>query len=374
MVLNLVSRVKQFFFLLIILSLFVGACSTSEEGETPVEPNPTPTPYQLTFPDRFRPPVIPAENPLTEEGIALGRHLFYEKKLSGDNTLSCGSCHQQKLAFTDGLAFSKGTNGQQTTRSSMSLVNLAWNNNFNWDGVAKSIEEQAKIPIENPVEMHQNLEEATRELQNTPAYPILFQKAFGTSTITSDLILKALAQFSRTLISANSRYDQFREGKANLTIEELEGMQLFITHPDPSRNLRGGNCGDCHGSDFFSLQQFHNNGLDTAFSDTGLGALTGRATDNGKFKAPSLRNIAKTAPYMHDGRFKTLEEVLDHYNDHIQNNSPNLDPLIIEASNNVRGKSLALTPAEKAKIIKFLQTLTDESFLTDERFSEIKTP
>jgi len=365
--------VKHFYKYFSLFSLFLVACS-SPEKEKEVEPTPVPTPYQLQFSDRFQSPSLPADNPLTEEGVALGRRLFYEKKLSGNNTMSCGSCHQQKLAFTDGKALSTGIDGQQTTRSSMSLVNLAWNKSFNWAGEANSLEAQARIPIENPLEMHQNLDEAVRELQNTGTYPDLFQKAFGTSTITSDLMLKALAQFTRTLVSTNSRYDKYRAGEANLTMEELEGMQLFFTHPDPSRKLRGGNCGDCHGSDFITLQQFHNNGLDKNFADNGRGAVTGKETDNGKFKAPSLRNITLTAPYMHDGRLKTLEEVLDHYNEHIQTTSPNLDPLIIEASNNNRGNSLALTPDEKSKIIKFVQTLTDESFLTDERFSEITTP
>ncbi len=369
---QVVRVVKKYTFLLIIITGL--SCTPDKDSSTEPEPAPVPTPYPLSFPERIQPPAIPAVNPLTQEGVELGRLLFYEKKLSGNNTLSCGSCHQQQLAFTDGKALSTGIDGLTTTRSSMSLVNLAWNKNFNWDGVAASLEDQARIPIENPVEMHQNLAEAVQELQNTAAYPPLFKQAFGTSTISSDLMLKALGQFTRSLVSFNSRYDQYRAGQAILTSDEQEGLQLFITHPDPSRRLRGGNCGDCHGSDFFTLQQFHNNGLDANLTDKGRSLITGKAGDEGKFKAPSLRNIAVTAPYMHDGRFSTLEEVLDHYNEHIQNASPNLDPLIIEASNNVRGNSLALTPAEKAKIIKFLHTLTDESFLQDERFAEKIVP
>lgn len=325
--------------------------------------------YDLTFPERFGPPNIPANNQLTQAGVALGRALFYEKKLSGNNTLSCGSCHQQKLAFTDGKPLSIGVDGKVAKRNTMSLVNLAYNKSFNWDGAAATLEDQARFPIENPLEMNQNLTEAVQELQSTPAYPPLFQKAFGTSVITADLLTKALGQFQRILVSANSPFDQYREGKQPLPSEELEGFILFTTHPDPQFNTRGGNCGDCHGSDLTTLQQFHNNGLDLAFADTGRGAITSKSTDNGKFKAPSLRNIALTAPYMHDGRFKTLEEVLDHYNEHIQN-SPNLDPLIMEASNQFRGKTLALTVAEKAKIIKFLHTLTDETFINEPRFAE----
>ncbi|KAA5538623.1 cytochrome-c peroxidase [Adhaeribacter rhizoryzae] len=326
--------------------------------------------YDLTFPKRFGSPTIPANNPLTQAGVDLGRVLFYEKKLSGDNTLSCGSCHQQKLAFTDGKAFGVGVGGKIAKRSTMALANVAYNTSFNWDGAAATLEEQARFPLENPLEMNQNIEEAVRELQSTPAYPPLFQKAFGTSTITADLLFKALSQFQRILISANSPFDQYRDGFKTLPPEEIEGFMLFMTHPDPAQNIRGGNCGDCHGSDLTSLQQFHNNGLDLTFADNGRGAVTGRSTDNGKFKAPSIRNIALTAPYMHDGRFKTLEEVLDHYNEHIQANSPNLDPLIMEASNQTRGKTLALTAEEKAKIIKFLHTLTDEFFIQDKRFSE----
>ncbi len=368
---RMVARAIKKYTLLLVL-IVSAACTPDKKSTT--EPEPVPTPYSLTFPDRFQPPVIPADNPLTQEGVELGRLLFYEKKLSGNNTISCGTCHQQQFAFTDGQAVSTGTDGKKTNRGSMSLANLAWQKTFNWDGAAASLEAQARIPIENPLEMHQNLDEAARELQNTAGYPPLFQKAFGSPIITPDLVLKALGQFERTLLSFNSRYDQYRAGSAALTPDEQEGFQLFITHPDPGRRIRGGNCGDCHGSDFFTLQQFHNNGLDTTFTDKGRSLVTNKTADDGKFKAPSLRNIAVTAPYMHDGRFKTLEEVLDHYNEHIQSNSPNLDPLISEATNQVRGNSLALTAYEKAKIIQFLKTLTDEKFLTDERFAEKTLP
>ncbi|GAB3829237.1 cytochrome-c peroxidase [Pontibacter rugosus] len=356
-------------FLLLALVFTLSSCSSSNE-ETPAVTQETPTPYTLTLPKHFpQNYIIPEDNALTEEGIALGRHLFYERKLSGNNTMSCGSCHQQEKAFTDGKALSLGIDNIPGKRSSMSLANMLWFSQFNWDGKAQSLEEQARIPIEDPLELHGSLAGAVTKLKATPLYPPLFRKAFGDTTITEDRILKALAQFQRTLISANSRYDRYMSNQEQLSPDEIEGMQLFLTHPDPSTNTRGGNCGDCHGGTLFSLRTFHNNGLDATISDNGLGDVTGLAKDNGKFKAPSLRNIALTAPYMHDGRFTTLEQVLDHYNDHLKYNSPNLDPLIIEASNEPGGKTLLLTADEKRKIIAFLHTLTDSSFTKDKRFS-----
>ncbi|PRY09976.1 cytochrome c peroxidase [Pontibacter ummariensis] len=355
-------------FLLLIAAF---ACSPDkEEVEPEVEPF-EPTPYELvlpkTFPQNFK---VPADNPLTEEGVLLGRHLFYEKRLSGDNTMSCGSCHQQEKAFTDGRALAVGIDGVAHRRSAMSLSNLLWFFLFNWDGSALSLEDQARIPIESEIEMHQSLAEAVKELQATGLYPPLFRKAFGSDTITEERILKAIAQFERTLISADSRYDRYLLDEGTFTEDELEGMKLFMTHPEPGIGLRGGNCGDCHGGVLLSMRTFHNNGLDEVLTDLGYGAVTGREVDKGKFKAPSLRNIALTAPYMHDGRFQTLEEVLDHYNEHIKENSPHLSPLITEATNEVGGKTLLLTEEEKRKIVTFLHTLTDSTFITDKRFSD----
>ncbi|ARS34077.1 cytochrome-c peroxidase [Pontibacter actiniarum] len=355
--------------LFFILAFSTLSCS-SDEGSPAIEPD-TPTPYALTIPKHLpQNYTLPADNPLTEEGVELGRHLFYEEKLSGNNTMSCGSCHQQEKAFTDGRALSLGIDGLPSRRSAMSLANMLWFSQLNWDGSALSLEEQARGPIENTVELHENLGSAVAELQAASPYPRMFQKAFGDSIITETNVLKALAQFERTLISADSRYDRYMNNQEQLTKDELEGMKLFLTHPDPSTNTRGGNCGDCHGGTLFSLRTFHNNGLDDTFSDNGLGDVTGLERDKGKFKAPTMRNIALTAPYMHDGRFATLEEVLDHYNDHIKYNSPTLDPLIIEASNEPNGKTLLLTAEEKRKIIAFLHTLTDPTFTTDKRFSD----
>jgi cytochrome c peroxidase len=330
------------------------------------------TPYTLEVPSTFPAMVpAPADNPTTVEGVALGRRLFYEQALSVNNAVSCASCHRQELAFTDGLARAQGVNGTLSPRSAMSLANLAWEPKLTWDGAASSLETQARIPIENPVEMHQTLGAGVARLQATTTYPTLFRKAFGSSTITEINMLKALAQFERTLISSNSRFDQFRRGnRTALTSLEQQGLMLFTTHPNGT--LRGGNCGDCHSGDLQTNHTFSNNGLDLTFSDLGLGLQTGRPTDNGKFRVPSLRNIALTAPYMHDGRFTTLAQVVDHYNEHVMLNSPTVDPLLLNTTNDPlqRSTTLDLTVDEKAKIVAFLQTLTDTTFTHDRRFSK----
>ncbi|WP_197076691.1 cytochrome-c peroxidase [Hymenobacter terrenus] len=358
----------------LLLSL-VGCKQDSDTAVAPTDPNgsgPGPTAYNLKIPDNFPNPLpVPANNPLTEEGVALGRQLFYETALSVNSEVACSSCHRQELAFTDGLARAVGVNGAVSPRSSMSLANLLWEPKLTWDGAVTTLESQARIPIEKPVEMHQSLAVGVARLQLLPKYPPLFNKAFGSSTITEENILKALAQFERTLISGNSRYDQFRRGdRTALSSYEQQGLVLFSTHP--TGTLRGGNCSDCHSGDLQTNHTFSNNGLDRAFLDLGLGALTGQPTDNGKFRVPTLRNIALTAPYMHDGRFSTLEEVVSHYNEHVVLNSPNIDPLMLNTTNDPRQTSftLDLTTDEKAKIVAFMRTLTDDTFIKDPRFSK----
>lgn len=311
---------------------------------------------------------IPATNPMSKAGIELGRMLFYDVRLSKNDSISCGTCHQQKLAFTDGNSTAIGMHGKRLERNTMSLVNLLWSKDFFWDGRAKSLEEQVIFPIIDSLEMNMDRAALERKLQNIALYPPLFQKAFDTPQISAENIIKAIAQFERTLISSNSRYDKIVSGEADATESELRAINLFMTHPIPEANIRGGNCGDCHGSHLTTLNTFHQNGLDKKPKDAGLGKFTGNPFDKGKMKAPSLRNIALTAPYMHDGRFNTLEEVLDHYNEHIQV-SETLDPLIMEATNQINGKSLLLTEAEKQDIMLFLQMLTDSSFVNDKRFS-----
>ena len=358
-----------------LLLLSLTACTHDADTvdlANPAGPVAPPTAYNLVVPSNF-PQLIapPATNALTVEGVALGRQLFYEKVLSLDNTVACATCHRQELAFTDGLAHALGVNQGRSPRSAMSLSNLAWEPTLTWDGAVTTLEAQARIPIEKPVEMHQSLTVGVVHLQQQPAYPPLFRKAFGSSTITEENTLKALAQFERTLISSNSRFDRFRRGdRTALSPYEQQGLVLFNTHPNGV--LRGGNCGDCHSGDLQSNHALSNNGLDATLTDLGLGAITGQPTDNGKFRVPSLRNIALTAPYMHDGRFATLEEVVSHYNEHVALNSPNIDPLMLNTTNDPRQQSLTLdlTTDEKAKIISFLRALTDSTFIRDPRFAK----
>ena len=358
---------------LVALALLLGAGACKHDIEVPVaaETYPPPTPYALALPPQFPPPPAqPADNPLTVEGIELGRHLFYEKALSVDYSTACASCHQQSKAFTDGRARALGVHGAQHARSAMPLQNLLWEPRLTWDGASTKLEQQARTPLENPLEMHQPLADGVARLQRLAQYPALFGKAFGTGTITEQNVLKALAQFERTLVSGNSRFDRFRAGdRGALSPDEVRGFQLFAIHPNG--RLRGGNCSDCHGGELQTDHDFRNNGLSATPTDLGLGSQTGRPTDNGKFRVPSLRNIALTAPYMHDGRLPTLEAVLDHYNEHVQFASPNLDPLLLNTTNDPRQQSrnLDLTPAEKAQIVAFLRTLTDSTFVQDPRFA-----
>ncbi|HEY1196062.1 cytochrome-c peroxidase [Flavobacterium sp.] len=327
-------------------------------------------PYKLEYPDYFGNRIsIPEDNPTTKQGVFLGRMLFYETKLSSNQTISCASCHQQKLAFTDGKAFSDGINNVPTKRSSMSLANLLWVRNFFWDGRAKGLEEQAKFPLNDPHEMGAYLEKAVLELRKTKVYPPLFKEAFGTSEINSEKITKAIAQFERTLISANSNYDQYLKGEYKPNQQELNGMELFMNSPQPEKNIRGANCSQCHGTPKMYMELFHNNGLDSEPKDIGREELTGMPNDRGRFRVATLRNIALTAPYMHDGRFKNLEEVLDHYNEHISP-SKSLSISLKDRSNNLNGKDLGLTANEKSDIISFLKMLTDSTFINDPKFSD----
>jgi cytochrome c peroxidase len=361
----------------IILFIFIIGCQKAEETE--VKPEPTETPFKFDPPIYLGEFTIPENNPITEEGVLLGRFLFYEKKLSKDNSISCASCHKQEFAFADNTPLSQGVNGALGRKNSMALANLLWERRFFWDGRSASLEEQSLEPIQDELEMHQSLEETVAKLQATEIYPPKFKKAFGSEQISSENIAKALAQFMRTMVSSNSKFDKHIRGEAQLSFDEEMGRELFFTHPEPSIALRGGNCGDCHTGFRVSglpgeFGNFHNNGLDNDKNlKDGLMAVTGRPLDKGKFKAPPLRNIALTAPYMHDGRFNTLEEVLDHYNDHIQM-SETLDPLILEASNEKikpgQPVKLHLTEEEKKQIIAFLHTLTDSTFIQDKRFSD----
>lgn len=333
--------------------------------DTPEKLDGEPTPLELTYPLTLGTPKFLAEdNPLTVEGVDLGRHLFYDKLLSRDRTISCASCHKQQFAFSDDKAFATGIDNQLTTRSSMSLANLSYQSAYFWDGRVKTLEEQSLHPIQDSREMDLDLPELINRLNDSGLYTKKFNLAFPDEEITDKLIGKALAQFEATLVSGNSKYDKTQLGQIQATDQEKRGKNLFFTHPEASLNLRGGNCGDCHSGFLTYSEEFSNNGLDENPTDFGLENFTGNKDDRAKFKITSLRNIELTAPYMHDGRFKTLEEVLDHYNEHIKS-SATLDPQIPAASNDVNGLSLGLTEQEKEDIIAFLRTLTDDEFTTN---------
>jgi len=341
-----------------LLFLLVWSCSKTEIEQ--------PVPYDLHEPEHFPRMVIPTDNPLTEEGIALGRKLFYDPILSKDSTIACASCHLPKGGFTDNLAVSPGVNGTPGKRSAMPLINPGYNHSgFFWDGRVETLEEQALIPVEDPVEMHEDWQNVTQKLQRDAEYPVLFQQAFGAETITKTLVAKALAQFERTLISADAKYDKVLRGEAVFTESEQRGFQIFMD--DAPGILPEGECGHCHIPPLFTTNEYHNNGIEKVagmddFPDKGRGAVTGYINDNGKFRVPTLRNITETAPYMHDGRFGTLEEVIEHYNSgghHTENKSSNV-------------LQLHLSEQDKQDLLAFLNTLTDTAFLANPAFAKPK--
>ncbi|CAM1359312.1 Cytochrome-c peroxidase [Tenacibaculum litoreum] len=348
---------------LTLLILLLISCSSKGEEESVYTPVQTSLEIPELFQQKLIAPVIPTNNPLTIEGIALGKKLFFDPILSKDNTQSCASCHDPKNAFTDDTRFSEGIDGKFGTRNSMPLFNLAWNfdERFMWDGKELSIERQAFSPVRNPIEMHSDWKNVAKKLQEHAEYPTLFKQAFGALKIDSTLVTKAIAQFERTLISGNSKFDQYLLGKVELTLEEQNGFNVFM---DETR----GDCFHCHGSDnnpLWTDNKFHNNGLDETFTDLGLGAVTGDPNDHGKFRSPSLRNLKFTAPYMHDGRFATLEEVINHYSEGLKLSST-IDPLMKKANQG----GVQLSDKDKADLKAFLLSLSDDDFVNNPKFQQ----
>lgn len=321
------------------------------------------TPYTLQF-GSLPPPHLPEDNPLTVQGVALGRMLFYDPLLSKDGSQSCATCHQQVDGFSDKRRFSVGVRGEAGDRQAMPVFNLAWHTNgFFWDGRASSIREQALQPIENPVEMDEKLENVIAKLKSSLTYRNQFVRAFGNEEITTEKVALALEQFMLSVVSFQSKFDQFLAGKVELSDSEKRGLQLFQTEYNPFfPEFSGADCAHCHGGFNFENNRYMNNGLDTdaEFTDLGREKVTGNPADRATFKVPSLRNVAVTAPYMHDGRFQTLEEVIDHYNEGIQESST-VDPTVL----NTKETGLFLTDQDKQDLINFLHTLTDVYFLTD---------
>ncbi len=347
--------------ILVIATLFVSCDENGIEGYTPYSPTLQPLNIPQIFSDNILPPIIPLDNPQTVEGVALGRKLFFDTILSANNSQACASCHSPENAFTDSDRFSEGIDGIQGNRNSMPIFNLAWNydDNFFWDGRSFGLEKQALEPVENPIEMHNTWKEAIISLQNDGEYPNLFFDAFGTQTIDSILVTKAIAQFERTLISANSRFDKHLLNQITLTPSELNGFNVFM---DESK----GDCFHCHGNannPLWTDNDFHNNGLDATFLDIGLGKFTGNPADNGKFKSPSLRNLKFTAPYMHDGRFATIDDVINHYSEGLVNSST-IDPLMKA----VNDGGVQLSASDKTDLKAFLLSLSDDEFITNPAF------
>lgn len=326
------------------------------------------TPYLLDI-GSFPEPPLPGDNKLTNAKVALGKMLFFEKKLSKDNTQSCGSCHVQENGFSDINKFSVGVEGLEGKRQAMAIFNMAWHTNeFFWDGRAHLLRDQALMPIQDPLEMNETLENVISKLENTTFYPNQFKKAFDSEEITSEKMALALEQFMLTLISNNSKYDKYLAGEVELTESEMRGKILFETEYNPFfPDQSGADCVHCHGGPNFENDQYMNNGLDTdaEITDIGREEVTGLAEDRAKFKVPSLRNIEVTPPYMHDGRFETLEEVIDHYNSGIKESST-ADPAIVFT----KQTGLMLTTQDKADLIAFLKTLTDEEFLNSDALKD----
>jgi cytochrome c peroxidase len=351
------SKLKHICFPAVVLSALVllQAC----EKDSPVKEADTGPPvYDIVFtvPLGWPQPVYDFQgNILTEAGFRLGRKLFYEPRLSRDNTISCGSCHQQFAAFAHSAhPVSHGIDGLLGIRNAPALFNLDWHPLFMWDGGVNHIEIQPLAPITNPVEMDETLSNIIAKLSGDAAYRQLFQDAFGDNTVTSQRIFKAIAQFQGMLISSNSRYDKYVRGESggSLTSAEFSGLNLFAQK-----------CASCHVPPLFTDFSFRNNGLsfNVAFNDSGRAHITGLPSDRNKFKVPSLRNVTVSGPYMHDGRFSTLQQCLEHYNSGIQQ-TENLDPLLVSG--------ISMTYQEMQDIISFLGTLQDDVYLQDPRFKD----
>ena len=308
--------------------------------------------FSLEIPTGFPQPEIPEENQLTEERIELGKHLFYDTRLSANNSVSCASCHKQRLAFADDKPLSTGHNGKEGFRNAPTLTNVAYQESFMMDGGVSSLALQSLAPIHDQEEMGFDINQVVVKLNADSELKKMSKKAYERDTLDAWVITRALASFQRILISGNSRYDQFEhQGKSDvLTEEEKRGMELFFSEKTQ--------CSSCHSGFNFADRNFYNVGLYETYSDPGRERISNQSQDFGKFKTPTLRNIELTAPYMHDGSLSTLEKVVEHFNDGGTNHQ-NKDP---------RVKALNLSAAEQSELVAFLKTLTDEKFVTKQEF------
>jgi len=364
---NKFIKIFSFVFLLSVLMQACAKDETEENSDTGVKFDNTA--YNLNIGD-FEQPAIALDNPLTNQGVKLGRLLFYEKRMSKDGSMSCASCHRQEHAFTDTSLFSEGVRGKVGSRQAMAVFNMAWNGNeFFWDGRAHLLRDQSLKPIEDSLEMDESLENVIAKLNSDQSYKDQFMRAFGSSEITEERMALAMEQFMNSIVSVDSKYDRFLRGTAALDSNEERGRVLFFAEYNPSfPKLSGADCQHCHAGRNFENDKYLNNALDTDgdMQDDGRMSVTMQNSDRGKFKVTSLRNIEMTPPYMHDGRFKTLEEVVDHYNSGMKNSST-IDPALIYPLNN---GGLQLSDEDKRDLITFLKTLTDEVLLTNPEYSD----
>jgi cytochrome c peroxidase len=313
------------------------------------------TPYPFKISATFPIPDLPRDNPLIVERVRLGEKLFHETALSQDGTISCASCHQENRAFSDARRFSAGVRGQSGVRHAMPLFNLAWKSEFFWDGRAPSLRAQTLMPMQDHAEMDETLTNIVAKLGGDTNYAARFIAAFGSPEITSEKVSLALEQFLLTLTSFDSKFDRVMRGEQKFTADEQRGFELFSTEYDPRRGQYGADCFHCHGGPLFQSQAFANNGLDADFTDIGRARVTGKDFDRGKFSVPSLRNVELTGPYMHDGRFKTLEEVVAHYVTGVRR-SATLDPNLAKHPDG----GVPLDGEDQSALVAFLKTLTDE--------------
>ena len=330
--------------LILLLLIVLAACKDPE--------SPGPTALEIEIPAGFPTLDNPANNPTTVEGVALGRQLFYDPILSANETVSCASCHLQRQGFGDPDQFSSGVNGALGNRNAPALTNTGFSTSMFWDGREQTLEDQARRPVPNPIEMHLPWPQAVDRLNSSETYREMFEAAFPNHAISEDLVVMAIAQFERTFISADSKFDRVQAGVEQFTESEARGFNIFFSET--------GDCFHCHGTVLFTDNLFHNNGLDEEFSDLGRAMATMNPADEGKFKTPTLRNVEFSAPYMHDGRFNTLEEVVDFYSAGLKT-STTIDPLM----KNFENGGVQLSAEEKADLIAFIKTLSDEAFLNN---------
>jgi cytochrome c peroxidase len=346
--------------------LSLSSCKKETTSSTPVTYDDSP--YQLVIGDLPTPDVA-ADNPLTIQGVKLGRMLFYEPMLSKDGSMSCATCHRQEDAFSDTNTFSIGVEGLQGKRQAMAVFNMAWNTNeFFWDGRAHLLRDQSLKPIQDPLEMNEALDNVIAKLNASQMYKDQFIRAFGTSEITAERMSLAMEQFMNSIVSVNSKYDQYLRGDLVLTDSEERGRALFFAEYNPFfPDQSGADCAHCHSPPNFENDQYMNNGLysESEITDLGRQEVTQDPSHKGMMKVPTLRNIELTPPYMHDGSLKTLEEVVTHYNSTIKSSST-LDPTL----KNTQGTGLMLTPQDQADLVAFLKTLTDDEFVQKEEFSD----